>query len=87
MSQFSARFTTFISALLTGYFLVTGNLLEDDRGVSLLLKVTAGALGIVTFCLLCLVVLQAERERVSREELMDSSRERLIGTPGSDREG
>ena len=74
MSQDSARFITFISALLTGYFLVVGNLLEDDRGVSLLLKVTAGALGIVTFCLLCLVLVQAERERVVGEQPVDRSR-------------
>ncbi len=74
MSQISARFITAISALLTGYFLVVGNLLEDDRGVSLLLKVTAGALGIVTFCLLCLVLLQAERERVAAEHQVDQSR-------------
>ena len=67
MSQLSARFSTLISALLTGYFLVVGNMLEDDRGVSLLLKVTAGALGIVTFCLLCVILMEAERERVARE--------------------
>ncbi len=71
MSQFSARFITLVSTLLTGYFLVVGNLLEDDRGVSLLLKVAAGALGIVTFCLLCVILMDAERERVASEEPRD----------------